>query len=325
MKLTRREFLRAAGGALAGGMALSALRTAHAAGTPVVVRVESPRAMKRGRPDPDVVRAMLERGLVELTREGTPERALLRFVSPRDVVGLKVDCSGGPHLHTHRELVRAMTGLLRRAGLPRSGVVVWDRSEAQLRDCGFRLRRNPRGVRVVGAGELDRSCVLSSPSYPGVSAPAYELFTRTTSCTVNMPVLKAHPSAGVALCLKSLAFGVFRHHERARDDGADPYIAEACAHPVVRERVRLHVLDALRGSWDGGPAPGPDRVWEEKALYLGLDPVAVDALCAGVIDAKREEEGLAPRTPAAGHIRTAARLGVGCAEPSKIVLRRVTI
>ncbi len=326
MKLTRRDFLKAAGGAVAGGMALPALaRKAEAAGTAVVVRVESPRAVKDGKPDPQVVRAMLERGLVELTRNRSPAAAILKFVTPRDVIGLKINCLGRPHLYTHHELVRAMTDLLLRAGVPRPNVIVWDRFKRHMLDCGYEMQENPRDVRVLHGSALDREHVMNTPSYPGLSAPLYRLFTRDTTCTINMPLLKTHGSPGFTLCLKNLGFGVFKHHEKAHNSGADPYIAEACAMPIVREKVRLHVLDALRGCFDGGPKPRPDQMWEEKAIYLGLDPVAIDTVCAQIIDEKRKEKGLRPKWRQAKHIRTAERLGLGCAQLSKIALKRVIV
>ena len=70
-----------------------------------------------------------------------------------------------------------------------------------------------------------------------------------------------------------------------------------------------------------------DWTWENNALFFATDPVAMDHIAWGYIDAKRKEKGLAPSPPSAKmgidadregfdmrqpqHIRLAARLGLG--------------
>jgi uncharacterized protein (DUF362 family) len=139
-----------------------------------------------------------------------------------------------------------------------------------------------------------------------------------------MPVLKDHGGSGVTMALKNLAFGCFEHHRNAHDGYCDPYIAEVNQHFFKVARAPLIILDATRACFDGGPRPADRaRIWNENAIYLATDPVALDAVCRRVIAARRRVAGLVDRTAHSRHIETAAGKGLGVVDLS--LVEQVTV
>ena len=65
-----------------------------------VIRVRSEKAIdaQADKVDRDVVKQMLSTGIRALTGEARNEDAWARFITPKDVVGIKVNCSGAPRI-----------------------------------------------------------------------------------------------------------------------------------------------------------------------------------------------------------------------------------
>ncbi|HCN18724.1 MAG TPA: hypothetical protein DIS73_00300, partial [Planctomycetia bacterium] len=75
--------------------------------------------------------------------------------------------------------------------------------------------------------------------------------------------------------------------------------------------------------YNGGPAFKRQWSWHFNGILVGRDPVALDRICANIIEDKRKEMGLpslkqAKREPK--YIRTAAALSLGEDDPKKIEL-----
>jgi uncharacterized protein (DUF362 family) len=168
---------------------------------------------------------------------------------------------------------------------------------------------------------------------------------------INLPVLKDHGSAGVTLALKNISHGMFNNVARSHLDrvprGSDAsgpnqcntFIPTAAAHPLIRRKATLHIMDGLVGVYQGGP--GADKCWACKSLFFATDPVALDHIGWDRIDEKRKEAGLQPvgkvgiatahpgteaydrRQPE--HIILAGTAGLGWFERQRISHQRVEI
>src|SRR6266404_850142 len=59
-----------------------------------VVSIHSERSIdaQSGKADPEMVRKMMDSGMTALTGERTPADAWRRFITPQDIVGIKVNC-----------------------------------------------------------------------------------------------------------------------------------------------------------------------------------------------------------------------------------------
>ena len=85
-------------------------------------RVRSPRCLDEAGVvvDADVVREMMDRGMRALTGEATTLGAWRRFFEPSDVVGIKVNAGGVPHVVSNPAIVAETCRQLMAVGVPPS-------------------------------------------------------------------------------------------------------------------------------------------------------------------------------------------------------------
>lgn len=125
-----------------------------------VVQIERPSCVLNFEPNPADVRSMFDLGLRTLT--GQPDSASAwksLGIVPTDVVGIKLDTSGGMGLSTHRELVAAIVDGLGAAGVPTSKIILWDKFADNMRAAGWvpapAGARTPAIVSVVPGSSFD--------------------------------------------------------------------------------------------------------------------------------------------------------------------------
>lgn len=333
-KLSRREFVeQSAAAAVGAGVVLGAtpVRAAAASqpGRATVVQVHDARSVDGTRRlDPTVVRRMLRQGLAKLTGSDEPFKKLF---APDDRVGLKINCLGKKILHTHHALVDAFAAELQAAGVKAENIVVWDRFEDHLRRCDYDLKPKGPGVRILATEERGRDGGLFDeklryqPGFDPGAEPSRlsRIFTSECNKQVNLAILKDHGLAGVTLCLKNIAYGACDNNRRYHGrESIGPFISDFCARDDVRQRFVLHVIDGLEGCYDGGPVPSSeDQLLTPRTLWLGFDPVALDAVGARVIDRERVARKLptvADSGRPADHIALAATRGLGVADLARI-------
>jgi len=332
--MDRRDFLKASAAAALGAMAgRFPLPEAGAAGLPsrsTVVCVKSAKVATESGFDADVVAKMVERGLLAFTNKTSIAAAWKEFVSPKDVIGLKIN-SKGRLIPTHRVFIEAVIKGLVAAGIDENNIIVWDQSWNPMQDAGYTPQVGPgvkylasqHGAQPVG---YDQN-VLYEPSQSGKSCIA-KILTQKTTALINLPVLKDHNWAGVTLALKNIAFGITSNCSQwhKNTNRGDPMIPEVCALPVVKEKLRLTILDALEACYDGGPDPRNARLlWKPGMIYVATDMVALDTIAAQVIDAKRKENNLFPATRFASYIATAAKMKLGTNSKAAIRVEKVTV
>ncbi len=349
-KWNRREFLVSASSTILGAGLIAKTELGRAAPptkSSRVIEVHDAKCVSGGRRvDKGAVKRMLRRGMERLT--GTT-RPWSEFLSPKDRVGLKINTLGRPLLVTHRELVQAMVEELTAFGIAENHIIVWDRWEHHMTAGGYTLNKSDRGVRCYGTEgrgvaveKLDPDVAYRSEfdtpedREGGTSSLLSSIFTKECDKVINLAILKDHNSSGYTMCLKNLAYGLCNNNSRFhRSPHIGPFIADFCAQPLVREKVVLHLIDGLEGCYDRGPVPeNPRFLFTPRTIWLGTDPVALDAVGYRVLDAKRIEKGL-PRLKdseafAGGrrpvdHIDLAAAKGVGIRDLDRIGIERIDL
>jgi Domain of unknown function (DUF362) len=281
-----------------------------------IVRIESDRLWSSDSRDPRVLMEMLNRGLIAFTGEKNPADAWRHFWQTGQRIGLKINLLGRPYLYTSRELTEAVAASVIAAGARPTDVIVWDRFRDHFLATEYKLGKGPNGESVEAGGDYDEG--RGAHTAGGLCA-IDRMAVERTDVTINLPLLKDHNAAGVTLALKNIAFGAFKHHNDAHSNNCDPYVPEAYAHFVTQTRLPLHILDATRACYEGGPRPGDrNRIWRENALYFASDPVALDVVGRQVIQAKRVASGLRDRTRDCRHIETAASKGLGVLDLARI-------
>ena len=319
--LHRRRFLQTLP---AGPLALSSQFASHAAtlkglGMPGpykgrVVDVEHPGSIVNGAYQAGPITTMMRRGMQDLTGADGWIDAWKRFFEPGDVVGIKVNPVGQPHVISGPEVLREIIAGVMATGVKAQDIVVYDRYRRQFLQAGFD-KWLPEKVRWMHAAEDYEEIQLGIDGYdrdhymemalvqPGQDLTnltmrrsfASNFISKSVNKLINLCVLKDHQSAGVTLALKNLSHGlvnnVARSHSSVSLNACGAFIPAVVQMPVIRNKAVLHILDGVKGLYHGGPGAKPQFVWEHKHIYFATDPVALDHVGWRVIDAKRVAVG----------------------------------
>jgi len=333
---TRREFLKeaATGAVLIGSqtpLALAGMLDAHAeTGKSRVVIARDPALHAAGSQlDSARVGALLDRAIASYTGIQQPVEAWKHIVAQGraegKVVGLKTNGLGGKGISTHAVLVFAIAERLQQAGVKPGNILVWDRNARDLEACGLTINTDPSRIRCFGS---DVSGFEDSVETFGASHARFsKILTRECAMVINLPILKDHSGAGVTFAMKNM-YGVVERPQDLHANGCNPGVADLNAFPVVRDKIRLTIGDAMSSVYDGGPGFHPERLWYPNALIVGEDRVAVDHTAWSLLERQRAEVGM-PTLEATGrpprYIATAAdathRLGTN--DPQRIHLLEI--
>jgi len=326
-----------------------------------VVAVQHPASVICGKYQREPVREMIHKGLMELTGAEAPAEAWRVFFEPGDVVGIKLNPVGMPHIISSPEVVQEVIDGLNMAGVPRRDIVAYDRYRSHFLEAGFDTWL-PDGVQWAWATDKEHPLQLDMQGYdpdqylemalvgPGgnpVDAHhrrSYVASFLTTGINkmINLCVLKHHPAAGVTIALKNMSHGlvnnVRRSHANSNMNTCGVFIPAVVDLPVIRRKVVLHILDGVLGAYHGGPHGKTGRyLWAHKTMYFSTDPVSLDKTGWRVIDKKRKDVGrlsVAEADPdndspyyrmQPEHIEIAGTLGLGVFDDEKIDLKRVSL
>ncbi|MCX6596505.1 MAG: DUF362 domain-containing protein [Acidobacteria bacterium] len=282
-----------------------------------VVRVNHGGSIISGQYQAEPVQQMMRRGMMELTGAPDWQSAWKVFVQPGDVVGIKLNPVGQPHVISDATVVREVIAGLEAAGVKRRDIVAYDRYRDQFFQAGFD-KWLPEGVRILNAApsydEIQLGMYANTPNVTGydpdhymemaltrpdvdVNSPAArrsfaaKFITKDVNKLINLPLLKDHQSAGVTLALKNLSHGlvnnVSRSHSTASLNACGAFIPAVVSIPTIRNKAVLHIMDGIKALYHGGPGARPQFVWEHKTMFFASDPVALDHIGWQELDEKR--------------------------------------
>jgi uncharacterized protein (DUF362 family) len=325
-----------------------------------VVEVDHPGCILNGLYQREPVQNMIRRGMQELTGAPDWQEAWRSFFEKGDVVGIKVSPVGGPHLCSDALVMASILEGLQAASVPLRDVIVFNRYRREALEAGID-KWLPAGLRFVAASEKYDNVQLDMDGYdgdhymemalikPGENANdahfrrsyVAKVVTQQVNKIINLPVLKHHQSAGVTVTLKNMSHGfvnnVNRSHLTPTLNACGSFIPSVVSLPIIRQKVVLHIVDAVKASYHGGPGGKPQFIWEEKKMYFGTDPVAIDKTGWKAIDAKRQQVGMAPIALSkpdqfstflncqVEHIEIAGMLQLGEFDDKKIDVKRVQL
>jgi hypothetical protein len=317
-----------------------------------VAKADCDACIADGKPIERAAYEMIKSCMLKLTDETDLKKAWLQFVSPEDIIGLKVNPIGGRLLSTSHAVTRSVVKQLREAGIPRNHLVIWDRREEELDDAGYTVANYP-GIAFMATECYDenKSYINSEGRFYSeewidknqfffadiegeydaytmpymVNGGKYSYFSKI--CTekvtkiINLPILK-NAGASVTVCMKNLAYGSITNTGRLHKDLWHETCAYVCAFPPLRDKVVLNIVDGLLGCFEGGPAANPQYICQYNTILAGTDPVATDRICFDLVTAKRIEEGIQDEENPAGRrfMELAQELHLGVADRDKINL-----
>jgi len=145
------------------------------------------------KPDREAVRSMLERSVTALSGEESPADAWgkLLGIAGEETVGIKINVLGGKSLMSSPVLVDCIVEGLRSIGVADERIVIWERTDKELVNTGWELRREGTGVRCYGT--LPDSGYDPQPSLLAAKEIHFSrILTQEIDLLINVPVLKDH-------------------------------------------------------------------------------------------------------------------------------------
>jgi hypothetical protein len=302
---------------------------------------------------PEVVQQMVDEVLQKLTGRRTARQAWQSLLGPQEVVGIKVAASGSSVSGVRLATILAVVRGLRDAGFSREQIVVWDRRLDDLRSLG--LVENSRdyvldwteggsgydserpvtapllGKLIWGDSQFKNRAGLAFSELSGVagsvssqSFPA-RILTRRVTKVINLASLQDSYLTGVHGTLAALVLGSLDNWRRLGGPPhfGDPYLAEIYGEDFFVGKVVLHLVDGLFLQYAGGPFPEPKFTLEHFSIFASYDPVALDVLARDTISEIRVGQRLPSLDKMTDYLRTAALLGWGIEDRSKIQLESV--
>jgi len=265
---------------------------------PDVVQVRSNEVVTLRGLHEGVLLDMLNLLLRQLTNR-PPADAWRTILHPDDVIGLKFNSSGADGLGTTDSLMRVLVQSLTDAGFVPERMIAVEVSAA--------IRAETRTLAPI-EGWNER--VLDF----GSGTDQLAAWLDRVTAIINVPFLKTHNIAGMTACLKNLSHALVKHPAQFHANACSPYIGDIVALPAIRSKLRLHLVNALRVVFDGGPSAVEECIWDAGVLLGGKDPVALDCVGLQLIDRVRMALNLPPISGPEGppaYLAAAADRGLG--------------
>jgi hypothetical protein len=286
--------------------------------------------MADDKPKAKVVRAMFAKGITALTGKSL-KKSFPLFFNRDDIVGIKVNPVGAGLISTRLELVDAVIRWLRKGGIPKRNIIIWDRFDTMLEDAGFTAKRYPE-IGISGLQTMDEKAMegeskekgrwcdsdgnhVSRKNFDediyywadveGPDDPNYrnqhvhgdkrsyfgKLVTEKLTKIINVPVFK-NTGNGVSMATKNIGYGAISNTGRLHKPLFFDVCTEVLAFPVIRDKLVLNITDGLRGQYEGGPMPAAKYTFTYNRLFFGTDPFALDMIGHNLLVAKRKEMGI---------------------------------
>ena len=249
-------------------------------------------AMLRGSgttPDSARVLSLVDRAMQSLFDVDHPAEPWKKLVRPGDTVGLKINTLGGRGLSTNVQFVEAVCERLQEAGIKAKDIIIWDRDTDEMDHVGFHTSMADNRVQCFGTDRIGYEDELST--YGKVGSRLSKILTQRTNVMINLPILKDHEGAVVTIAMKNM-YGVIHNPNKCHPNGCDPYVADLNMLPGIRSKMHITICDATTACYEGGPGFKPQYSWQENALMVSQDPVALDYTGWQIIEKKRAEKKL---------------------------------
>ena len=327
--ITRRDFLKLTLTSIGGVMLAESLGSNIGLGRPLadmsrVVVVRHPEATDGVKViNPVNVQTMMDESIKQLTGEASVADAwasLLPDFKQEHVIAIKVNAITPTH-QTNPEVVDAIVAGLTAAGVPENNIIIYDRTNHELKACGYQYNVGDAGVRCFGTNEKGWGYDWDNPV--DILGMKRALSSIVTQCNhlINVPVLRVHlPQYGVTLSLKN-HYGSVDNPQSLHGN-----FAAACAtlnsQEAIKDKTRLVVIDALFGFWGSNPAMFVAD-FAYNGLIMSKDPVAADYTGTGILNEERAKHNQPPRNVPL--LKKAAEMGLGTNEPENIELLKVEL
>jgi uncharacterized protein (DUF362 family) len=263
---------------------------------------------------------MIERGLNLLAGTQEIKEAVSQIFSPPDRVGIKINTIGGRNISSRPELSFGLANLLVQGGLQEKNIIIWDRTNRELREAGYRLTIDKAQLKVFGTDTEGVGYDTDLVSHLNIGSLFSTILNNFITASISLAILKDHGLAGVTASMKNY-FGSIHNPNKYHDAHCNPFIAELFDTRPIKSKHKLSILDGLRIQYHRGPSFHPQWAENGGLLVFSRDAVAADSVGWLIIEKLRAQKGLPTleeekRKPL--YLFTAEKMGLGIAHFDKI-------
>ena len=335
--ISRRDAIKIGAGAGAAGLLLGATGTAIAeesagkvpsfalTGPGHVVKVHK-EGMKTGRfPDAAAAKEMVDKAVTTLAGKSDIAKAWGMFLKKDDRVGIKINVLGGKLAGTSKEVVDAIVEGILAFGVPEKNIMIFDQFGGNMRGARYQWQDKPGKMRVINHEVLGYESEYTKTEGGGKGKLAKTLTWSTA--IISVPVIKDHDLAGITCAMKNMVFGCVERPPMMHT-AINTAMPHFYAHEAIRGRVRIIIADGSFCLYDGGPKNNPKANVPHDCVYATTDPVAMDVICAEVVENYRAEHKmrtLAQVRRPVSYPPLAQKIGLGIADRDRIKLQEIEL
>ena len=273
-----------------------------------------------GRVPSDVLQRMFSGGLSFVSDQGDGRESDLGLGGEKGKIGIKINTIGGQRISTDPETAFSLAKVLVKRGTNANSVIIWDRTNRELKEAGYKLHMNGNEWKIFGTDTRGVGYGSNLTAHRSIGSLFSAIQADLIAISISLAILKDHGLAGVTAGMKNY-FGAIHNPNKYHDSNCNPYIADLFDSAPVKQKHRMTILDALTVQYHRGPSFHAE--WAEKcgALVFSRDPVAADCVGWQIIEKLRFKKGLPSlkeenREPE--YLHTAARSGLGTADGDRI-------
>jgi len=237
-----------------------------------------------GNPIPEALEhlmEMLKEGFRLLFDNEQPILALKKLFPPGKRIGIKPNCVAGIRMSSSSVLCEAIIELLKLADTREEEIIIWERSERELKNAGYPINRSNKGVRVIGNDSPGSGYTYDFSTYGEVNSLVTKVLTDMVDYHINFPILKDHSF-----------YGAVHNPNKYHDNNCDPYAADIYCFPEIKNKNLLTVMDCFKIQYNSGPAYNSKYAVNSNFILISDDPVALDVVAVENLARLRQGNGL---------------------------------
>ncbi len=245
----------------------------------------------------------------------------------KDRLGIKINTIGGRKISTLPDVSLCLADLISESGLSQDRIVIWDRTNRELRQTGYRLNLDKKGIKVFGTDARGVDYERELISHLNIGSLFSQIQSRYITSSISLAILKDHGLAGVTASMKNY-FGAIHNPNKYHDTNCNPFVAELFDTDLIKKKHRLSILDAMIVQYHHGPSYHSKWAEKHESFIFSLDPVAADTVGWKIIEELRSRKGLPSlkeenREPS--YLKTAQTMGLGQTRLQNIQILEETV
>jgi uncharacterized protein (DUF362 family) len=273
------------------------------------------------------IKNLYQRGFYLLTGLRDTRDSIHALFNTKTKIGIKINTISGKSLSTRPKVSLSLAHYLIEGGFKEENIIIWDRTNWELKNAYYKLNMNQRGIKIFGTDSNTIGYNSDLTIHRSIGSRFSLIQSDIISQSISLALLKDHGLAGITAGMKNY-YGSIHNPNKYHDFNCNPFVADLFDTAPIRTKHKLTIIDALTVQFHKGPAYHAKWAENYGALIMSTDPVAADLLGWHIIEELRKKHGLPSlkeerREPI--YIKTAEQLGLGSADLENIHLLKEDI